>query len=118
MTRTGPVTVCAPPQPAVMDACFQAVKGGQRLKEEHKASDYFFLPAAIRRVRLYTESVPDTLFASARLVSESEEAVLSDRKLCHAPPPARKRPTRIEHRRVFRRNGDEMSGRGTCVRQT
>ena len=39
--------------PAVLDACFQCVKGAQVAPEGRLAKDNFYLPATIKRVRLY-----------------------------------------------------------------
>ncbi len=40
-------------QPAVLDACFHCVKGAQVFPDDSDAEDNFFLPSAVRRVRLY-----------------------------------------------------------------
>ena len=52
-------------QPAVLDACFHALKGAQVIPEGTKASEAFYLPAAIRRVHLYRDRAPDRLWAHA-----------------------------------------------------
>lgn len=49
-------------QPAVLDACFHCVKGAQVFPDENKAEDNFFLPSAVRRVRLYLP-VEDRMWA-------------------------------------------------------
>ncbi len=64
--------------PAVLDACFHAVKGAQEIKEGSRAEDYFYLPASIHRVRLLTERAPDHLWAHCHLNYQGDDYVLAD----------------------------------------
>ncbi|MEM9479834.1 MAG: beta-ketoacyl synthase N-terminal-like domain-containing protein [Verrucomicrobiota bacterium] len=64
--------------PAVLDACFHAVKGAQVIPADGKPSDYFYLPAAIRRVHIYREPLPATLWAHAKVIFDDYASVLAD----------------------------------------
>lgn len=65
--------------PAVLDACFHTVKGGQVIPEGAKAEDYFYLPAAIRSIRLYTDKPPIRLWGHARVNSDNDrEYIIAD----------------------------------------
>ncbi len=64
--------------PAILDACFHAVKGAQTIPDGARASDHFYLPAAIRRIRLHRERTPEKLWAHARILQDDGESVLSD----------------------------------------
>ena len=64
--------------PAVLDACFHALKGAQVIPDEAKASENFYLPAAIRRVHLYRDRLPVRFWAHAVITFEDNESVLSD----------------------------------------
>ncbi len=65
--------------PAVLDACFHTVKGGQVIPEEAKASDYFYLPAAIRSIRLHVERPPLRIWGHARVNSDNDrEYIIAD----------------------------------------
>lgn len=65
--------------PAVLDACFHTVKGGQVIPDGAKATDYFYLPAAIRSIRLYTERPPLRLWGHARVNSDNDrEYIIAD----------------------------------------
>ncbi|MCP4847493.1 MAG: amino acid adenylation domain-containing protein [Verrucomicrobiaceae bacterium] len=65
-------------QPAVLDACFHALKGAQVIPDGAKASENFFLPAAIRRVHLYRERPPGRFWVHAAITFDDNESVLSD----------------------------------------
>ena len=65
--------------PAVLDACFHTVKGGQVIPEGAKGVDYFYLPAAIRSVRLYNDKPPLRLWGHARVNYENDrEYIIAD----------------------------------------
>ncbi|MCB1234125.1 MAG: polyketide synthase dehydratase domain-containing protein, partial [Verrucomicrobiae bacterium] len=65
--------------PAVLDACFHTVKGGQVPPEGAKATDYFYLPAAIRSIRLLVEKPPHRLWGHARVNTDNDrEYVIAD----------------------------------------
>ena len=65
--------------PAVLDACFHTVKGGQVIPEGAKGSDYFYLPAAIRSIRLYNDKPPHRLWGNARVNSDNDrEYIIAD----------------------------------------
>ena len=65
-------------QPAVLDACFHALKGAQVIPDGAKASENFYLPAAIRRVHLYRDRPPGRFWAHAAITFDDHESVLSD----------------------------------------
>ena len=65
--------------PAVLDACFHTVKGGQVIPDGAKGSDYFYLPAAIRSIRLYAEKPPLRIWGNARVNSNNDrEYIIAD----------------------------------------
>ena len=64
--------------PAVLDATFHAVKGAQNLPPDAKPSEHFFLPAAIRRIQLHVDEVPNHLWTHATIVSRTNDSILSD----------------------------------------
>ncbi|MDF1812116.1 MAG: amino acid adenylation domain-containing protein [Verrucomicrobiales bacterium] len=65
--------------PAVLDACFHPVKGGQVIPDGAKGVDYFYLPAAIRSIRLYTDKPPHRLWGNARVNSDNDrEYIIAD----------------------------------------
>ncbi len=65
--------------PAVLDACFHPVKGGQVIPDGAKAIDYFYLPAAIRSIRLHTDKVPHRLWGHAKVNSDNDrEYIIAD----------------------------------------
>ncbi|MDF1754990.1 MAG: amino acid adenylation domain-containing protein [Verrucomicrobiales bacterium] len=65
--------------PAVLDACFHPVKGGQVIPDGAKGIDYFYLPAAIRSIRLYTDKPPLRLWGNARVNSDNDrEYIIAD----------------------------------------
>lgn len=65
--------------PAVLDACFHTVKGGQVIPDGAKAVDYFYLPAAIRSIRLYTDKPPHRIWGHARVNSDNDrEYIIAD----------------------------------------
>ena len=65
--------------PAVLDACFHAVKGGQVTPPGAKGSDYFYLPAAIRSIRLYVDKPPLHMWANARVNTDNDrEYIIAD----------------------------------------
>ncbi|MDA7920910.1 amino acid adenylation domain-containing protein [Verrucomicrobiales bacterium] len=65
--------------PAVLDACFHTVKGGQVIPDGAKGSDYFYLPAAIRSIRLYTDKPPLRLWGHAKVNSNNDrEYIIAD----------------------------------------
>lgn len=65
--------------PAVLDACFHTVKGGQVIPAGAKATDYFYLPAAIRSIRLHVERPPLRLWGHARVNSDNDrEYIIAD----------------------------------------
>nr|AHZ46164.1 PKS/NRPS hybrid [uncultured bacterium 12-5D] len=64
--------------PAILDACFHGVKGAQDVPEDARAADHFYLPAAIRRVRLYRDKPPAKLWTHAKVLRDDGESVLSD----------------------------------------
>ncbi|MEM7698936.1 MAG: acyltransferase domain-containing protein, partial [Verrucomicrobiota bacterium] len=65
--------------PAVLDACFHTVKGGQIQPDGAKATDYFYLPAAIGSIRLHVERPPLRLWGHARVdTSNDREYIIAD----------------------------------------
>ncbi len=65
--------------PAVLDACFHTVKGGQVIPDGAKATDYFYLPAAIRSIRLHVDRPPLRLWGHARVNSDNDrEYIIAD----------------------------------------
>jgi len=65
--------------PAVLDACFHTVKGGQVIPEGAKATDYFYLPAAIRSIRLHVDRPPLRLWGHAKVNSDNDrEYIIAD----------------------------------------
>mgnify|MGYP001005791809 CR=1 FL=1 len=68
--------------PAVLDACFHTVKGGQVIPDGALATDYFYLPAAIRSIRLHTEKPPLRLWGHAKVDSSNDrEYIIADIKV-------------------------------------
>ncbi len=65
--------------PAVLDACFHTVKGGQVIPDGANAEDYFYLPAAIRSIRLHVERPPLRLWGHAQVNSDNDrEYIIAD----------------------------------------
>ena len=64
--------------PAVLDACFHALKGAQVIPEGSRPSQNFYLPSSIRRVHLYKDSLPDKLWAHATVTFDDGESVIAD----------------------------------------
>lgn len=65
--------------PAVLDACFHVVKGGQVIPDGALATDYFYLPAAIRSIRLHTDKPPLRLWGHAKVNSDNDrEYIIAD----------------------------------------
>ncbi len=65
--------------PAVLDACFHTVKGGQVIPDGANATDYFYLPAAIRSIRLHVERPPLRLWGHAKVNSDNDrEYIIAD----------------------------------------
>jgi amino acid adenylation domain-containing protein len=65
--------------PAVLDACFHTVKGGQVIPDGAKATDYFYLPAAIRSIRLHVDRPPLRLWGHAHVNSDNDrEYIIAD----------------------------------------
>lgn len=68
--------------PAVLDACFHTVKGGQVIPDGALATDYFYLPASIRSIRLYVEKPPLRLWGHAKVNSDNDrEYIIADIKV-------------------------------------
>lgn len=63
--------------PAVLDACFHTVKGGQVIPDGALATDYFYLPASIRSIRLYTDTPPLRLWGHAKVDSSKDREFIS-----------------------------------------
>jgi len=65
--------------PAVLDACFHTVKGGQVPPDGAKATDYFYLPASIRSIRLFRERPPHRIWGHAFVdTTNDREYVIAD----------------------------------------
>ncbi|MEM0968036.1 MAG: acyltransferase domain-containing protein, partial [Verrucomicrobiota bacterium] len=64
--------------PALLDAVFHAVKGAQIVPDGAKGTDYFYLPAAIGRIRIFREPIPTTLWAHAKIHFDDGESLISD----------------------------------------
>lgn len=64
--------------PALLDAVFHAVKGAQIVPDDAKGTDYFYLPAAIRRIRVFREPVPTNLWTHAKVYFDDGESMISD----------------------------------------
>ncbi len=68
--------------PAVLDACFHTVKGGQVIPDGALATDYFYLPASIRSIRLYVDKPPLRLWGHAKVNSDNDrEYIIADIKV-------------------------------------
>ena len=63
--------------PTVLDACFHCVKGAQVIPEGRTARESFYLPASIRRVRLYGTTEP-ILWGHAVLSHDDGDIVEAD----------------------------------------
>ncbi len=63
--------------PAIMDACFQCVKGAQVVADDANAAENFYLPVAVDRVRLF-EKPGAHLWSHARLIRDDGEIVEAD----------------------------------------
>lgn len=65
--------------PAVLDACFHVFKGMKKSVEEgDDPANHFYLPAHVRRIRLYSEHPSGRLWAHAKIVRYQEHSVISD----------------------------------------
>jgi thioester reductase-like protein len=64
--------------PAILDACFQATHGTREVRAEMIVPDFFFLPESIRRVQLYQTSIPQELWAHAKLRQRDAKSFLCD----------------------------------------
>ena len=65
--------------PAVLDAFLHTVRGGQIGDDDAKATDYFYLPAAIRSIRLYAEPMPHRIWGHATVNTDNErEYIIAD----------------------------------------
>jgi len=64
--------------PAILDACFHGVKGAQIVPEGAKATDYFYLPAKIGRIRIFQEPIPTKLWAHSRIHVDDGECLVSN----------------------------------------
>ena len=64
--------------PAILDAVFHAVKGAQIIPDDAKGTDYFYLPAAIGRIRVFREPIPSTLWAHASIYFDDGESLISN----------------------------------------
>lgn len=64
--------------PAVLDACFHISKGVQIVHLDALPKDYFYLPQAIRRIRLECDKPPTHLWAHARLTKYDGHSLVSD----------------------------------------
>ncbi len=65
--------------PAVLDAYFHVVKGGQVTPPGAKGSDYFYLPAAIGSIRMYSDNPPLRVFGHAKVdTSHDREYIKAD----------------------------------------
>ena len=64
--------------PAVLDATFHAVKGAQNIPADAKPSENFYLPAAIRRIQLHVDEVPNHLWTHATIIQRTPDSLLSD----------------------------------------
>lgn len=64
--------------PAVLDACFHALKGAQVIPEGSRTSQNFYLPSSIRRVHLYRDALPNKLWAHAVITFDNGESVIAD----------------------------------------
>ena len=64
--------------PAVLDACFHALKGAQVIPEGSRAGQKFYLPSSIRRVQRYGNVLPDKLWAHALVTFDDGESVVAD----------------------------------------
>lgn len=64
--------------PAVLDACFHIFRGVQVVPPDALPKDSFYLPQAIRRIRLECDKPPAHLWAHARLVTDDGHSLVSD----------------------------------------
>ncbi|MFT5467503.1 MAG: amino acid adenylation domain-containing protein [Verrucomicrobiales bacterium] len=64
--------------PAVLDACFHAVKGAQIIPDGAKGSDYFYLPAKIGRVRIFKAPLPEKFWVHAKIHFDDYETLISN----------------------------------------
>ena len=86
-------------QPAIMDACFQCVKGAQVVADDANAAENFYLPVAVDRVRLF-EKPGAHLWSHARLIRDDGEIVAGPGTYLNIPKGAKHR---------FRNNGQETA---------
>ena len=61
--------------PAVLDACFHVFKGMAPVDD---SGEQFYLPAHVRRIRLYREQPSGRLWAHAKMVTAEEHTISSD----------------------------------------
>ncbi len=61
--------------PSVLDACFHVFKG---MKTVDDPAEHFYLPAHVRRIRLYSEQPSGRLWAHAKVVIAEEHSISSD----------------------------------------
>ena len=63
--------------PAVLDACFHTVKGGQVIPDGAKATDYFYLPSSIRSIRLHVDRPPLRIWGYAKVDSSNDREYIA-----------------------------------------
>ena len=61
--------------PAVLDACFHVFKG---IKYADDPASNFYLPAHVRRIRLYADKPSGRLWAHGKLVADESDSLVSD----------------------------------------
>ncbi len=66
--------------PAILDACFQCIKGAQEFIEGREASENFFLPVGLERIKLYKKPTKH-LWSHATLEQNDGEIVIGDIKV-------------------------------------
>ncbi len=65
--------------PAVLDAFFHVFRGMKTTAQgAQNPSDHFYLPAYVRRIRLYRDQPSGKLWAHAKMVRDSGDSVVSD----------------------------------------
>ena len=64
--------------PAVLDACFHALKGAQIIPDGTRPQDHFYLPAAIRRIQLHVDEVPHRIWSHAVVTTDTGDIVIAD----------------------------------------
>ena len=63
--------------PAILDACFQCLRGAQEVAEGESGAENFFIPVSIERIRLFNRP-GSRLFCHARILYSDEDVLEGD----------------------------------------